>query len=276
MHVALHVGTRLYAPTHIRNQWNLLSVPVYAFNYLKSQLFPASISSAFVFGQAGYAVRDTLYPGEGFWIKFDSAQTIAIDGYVIPAETVAVIHGWNLLGSITSSVPPSSITSNPGGIITSEFFGYEGSYIPTDTLRPGKGYWVNVDQDGQLILSSSGSASPAAAIRIQRTHELPPSPPQDRNERPDLPAAFYLEQNYPNPFNPVTVIRYQIPDRGDVPVVLKIYNVFGQEIATLVNGIEGAGFKSVNWDATNSPSGLYFYKIRAGSFSDIKKMILIR
>ncbi|HTK81481.1 MAG TPA: S8 family serine peptidase [Bacteroidota bacterium] len=276
VHIALHVGTRMYAPTLIRNQWNLLSVPVYAFSYLKTQMFPTSVSSAFVFGQGGYAVKDTLYPGAGFWIKFDSVQTVAIDGYIIPSETVAVVHGWNLIGSITSSIAPFSITSNPGGIVTSEFFGYEGSYIPTDTLRPGKGYWVNVDQDGQLILSSGGAASPATAIRIRPTHEAPPSPPQERNERPDLPAAYYLEQNYPNPFNPITVIRYQIPAQGDVPVVLKIYNVFGQEIAALVNEIEGPGFKSASWDAATSPSGVYFYRLQAGSFSDIKKMILIR
>lgn len=89
-----------------------------------------------------------------------------------------------------------------------------------------------------------------------------------------LPKEFALGQNYPNPFNPVTTIRYQLPQSSHV--TLKIYNIFGQVVATLVDGAEHAGFKSVEWNAGNIPSGVYLYHLQAGNFVETKKMILLR
>ncbi len=94
-----------------------------------------------------------------------------------------------------------------------------------------------------------------------------------------LPTTFALEQNYPNPFNPSTTIKYQIPDVGTqraVSVSLKIYNILGQAVATLVDAEQEAGFKSVTFDASDLPSGVYIYKITAGTFTEQKKMLLIR
>ena len=93
---------------------------------------------------------------------------------------------------------------------------------------------------------------------------------------------FALSQNYPNPFNPTTIISYQLPVNSKVS--LKIYDLLGREIATLVNEEQPAGWKKVEWDATNVThhkagglaSGIYFYRIQAGTFVEIKKMILIR
>ena len=91
---------------------------------------------------------------------------------------------------------------------------------------------------------------------------------------PELPARFALDQNYPNPFNPLTVIRYQLPVGGKV--TLKVYNLLGQEVQTLVDEIQDAGFKSVEWDASGAPSGVYYYRINAGSFSQVRKMLLVK
>jgi len=90
----------------------------------------------------------------------------------------------------------------------------------------------------------------------------------------ELPVQFSLSQNYPNPFNPSTVINYSLPVDGIV--TLKIYNTIGQEVATLVNEMHDAGLKSVTWDASNMPSGIYYYKLQAGSFSDTKKLLLMK
>jgi hypothetical protein len=88
------------------------------------------------------------------------------------------------------------------------------------------------------------------------------------------PSVFSLSQNYPNPFNPTTSIKYQISELSFVK--LKIYDVLGSEIITLVNDEKLAGSYSVEFDATGLPSGTYFYKLQAGKFVEIKKMVLMK
>ncbi len=85
---------------------------------------------------------------------------------------------------------------------------------------------------------------------------------------------YSLSQNYPNPFNPSTVIGYQLPVSGNV--TLKVFNVLGREVTTLVNEYKEAGKHSVEFDAAGLPSGVYFYRLNADSFSETKKMILLR
>lgn len=93
-------------------------------------------------------------------------------------------------------------------------------------------------------------------------------------DKPGKPYAFELEQSYPNPFNPTTTVQYSIPDRSRV--VLKVFNVLGQEVATLVDEVEDAGFKAVRFDASALTSGLYFYRLEAHGFVDVKKMLLLK
>jgi aminopeptidase N len=90
----------------------------------------------------------------------------------------------------------------------------------------------------------------------------------------NLPTSYSLEQNYPNPFNPYTIIEYSLPRNGFV--TLKVFNVLGKEVATLVNGQVEAGNYKVNFNALNLNSGVYFYKLESGSFVDTKKMILLK
>jgi hypothetical protein len=89
-----------------------------------------------------------------------------------------------------------------------------------------------------------------------------------------IPKTFALEQNYPNPFNPVTVIKYQLPSAEKVSV--KVFDILGKEVATLVNENKQPGYYEVSFDASNLASGLYFYRIEAGSFVETKKMMLIK
>ena len=89
-----------------------------------------------------------------------------------------------------------------------------------------------------------------------------------------VPSDFSLSQNYPNPFNPSTQISFSIPENSNV--VLKVYDVSGKEIATLVNETKSSGNYHVVFDASKYASGIYFYKITAGSFTDTRKMILLK
>ena len=90
----------------------------------------------------------------------------------------------------------------------------------------------------------------------------------------EVPSVFSLSQNYPNPFNPVTKISYALPKSG--LVTLRVYDILGKEVATLVNEVKNAGSYSVDFGASNFTSGVYFYKLESNGFSDIKKMMLIK
>ncbi|MBE0571547.1 MAG: T9SS type A sorting domain-containing protein [Ignavibacteriaceae bacterium] len=94
------------------------------------------------------------------------------------------------------------------------------------------------------------------------------------NGQNPIETEFKLEQNYPNPFNPTTSIQYAIGSRQFVTI--KVYDVLGNEIATLVNEEKPAGEYEVEFDAVGLPSGVYFYQLKSGSFTETKKMILLR
>lgn len=94
-----------------------------------------------------------------------------------------------------------------------------------------------------------------------------------------LPQTFSLSQNYPNPFNPTTIIEYALPK--DTRVKITIYNILGQKVKTLVDEFQSAGHKRIVWDSKNDKghevaSGIYFYKIKAGEFTDSKKMVILK
>jgi hypothetical protein len=98
-------------------------------------------------------------------------------------------------------------------------------------------------------------------------------------ESDSRPTTFAISQNYPNPFNPMTEIKFQIPEDNHVSIV--VYNVQGQFVADLMNEHKDAGFYNVRWDGTNAagmrmPTGVYIYRIEAGTYVDSKKMILLK
>ncbi len=90
----------------------------------------------------------------------------------------------------------------------------------------------------------------------------------------EVPSSYSLKQNYPNPFNPTTNINFSIPRSG--LVTLKVYDMVGREVASLVNEVKNAGSYIVGFNASNLPSGAYFYRVSAGDFVDTKKMLLIK
>jgi len=90
----------------------------------------------------------------------------------------------------------------------------------------------------------------------------------------NLPDHYSLNQNYPNPFNPSTQIKYALPSAGHV--TLAVYNVLGQRVTNLVDGFREAGEHTEQWDASGYGSGVYFYRLSAGSFTETKRMVLVK
>ena len=130
------------------------------------------------------------------------------------------------------------------------------------SLTNGANYWWKVR------VGNAAGWSPFSSVwrlRISTT---------DVAHNTEQPEAFALHQNYPNPFNPSTVIQYALPARSHV--VLSVYNMLGQLEATLVEGEKAAGYHEVRFDASGLPSGIYLYRLQAGTFIQTRKLALVR
>ncbi len=128
-----------------------------------------------------------------------------------------------------------------------------------NTASPGQWYYRlrQIDFDGTVHFSDGVQVDVVTGV----------------TEKP-LPKVFALDQNYPNPFNPSTKIEYAVPKESHV--LLEVYNVIGQKVATLVDEAKSAGYYSASFDASRFASGLYFYSMKAGNVSFLKKMMLVK
>ncbi len=261
------------------NKWNMVSLPLAMDNYTKSTLYPTAVSDAFSYAN-GYHTMTTLSNRQGYWLKFNGAQPVSMTGFLRDCDTIEVSQGWNMVGSISSPVEVSNIVSLTPGLVLSSFFEYANGYSAITTIQPAKGYWVRANVNGRFILSSVVSNQSAVnRITITPSSELPPPPPEEvNNNNSIIPNEYALEQNYPNPFNPTTEINYQLPVDGYVTLI--VYNSLGEEVISLVHGMQEAGYKSVTFDASHVASGMYYYRINAQAegktFTEIKKMILLK
>jgi len=259
--------------------WNLVSLPAEVATPGASVLYPSSNSR--LYGYDGvYVEAETLEFGRGYWVRLVEDEEVAITGAERLADTIDVSEGWNLIGSVSRPIPVSGIGSVPGGVATSTFFGFNGIYHEVDTLFPGAGYWVKAGEEGKLLLSAGAELPASARIVISSQREEPPPAPSGNDDAPfENPIArFSLVQNYPNPFNPTTMIRYYVAQVNNLryTVSLKVYDLLGRLVATLVDETKAPGEYSVSWDASQVPSGVYYYRLVTGTYSDSKKMILLR
>ncbi len=138
--------------------------------------------------------------------------------------------------------------------------------------------------DGSEIVTLPGISNTQGRIKIEAVDNIffdmsnanfTINPIGINNNQNGTPVEFGLMQNFPNPFNPVTILSYAIPKRS--AVTLKVYDAIGREIATLVNNeIKTEGYYNIEFDASQMPSGIYYYRLEAGIFSDTKKMVLVK
>ncbi|MDI6803365.1 MAG: T9SS type A sorting domain-containing protein, partial [Bacteroidota bacterium] len=143
---------------------------------------------------------------------------------------------------------------NPENALT-----YSVSFMPEGGL--GKPQIYNVETSGNLVIPKIKNG----IISLTTSGDM-------NSEKSK--HSYSLNENYPNPFNPNTVINYSIAEPNNVKLL--VHDILGREVKILVNEYQSAGLKTVNFDAGDLPSGVYFYKLTVGSFTSVKKMILMR
>lgn len=136
------------------------------------------------------------------------------------------------------------------------------SYTPAGSPAVGSYLWTVRASDGQISIMSPDTFSYVV---------IPPVSISDKREKVQ---GFSLFQNFPNPFNPTTMIEYEIP--VTTHVVVKVYNLLGTEIATLMEGMLTPGRYQISWNAEHQPAGVYFYRMHAGNYMETKKLVLLK
>ena len=210
----------------------------------------------------------------------DSIMKIFLDGNLIKQNAVT--------GLIASNTFPLTIGGQNGNFWNRNLNGkidevrissvarYDSNFIPTthfdNDIFTRTLYHFN-EGTGDIVYDSSGNNNNGTIFGAVWSSDVP-GVTKVLEETMMGPNEFSLSQNSPNPFNPNTQIKYSIPKSSQV--ALKIFNTPGEEIEILVNEEKTAGTYEVNWNAANLPSGVYFYRLQAGSFVESKKMILLK
>ncbi len=149
---------------HIRAKWNMVSLPLKVQDAHYLTIFPGALSQPFEHS-TGFP-PETLKIGKSYWMLFASDTNYLITGEPVHSITKELWAGWNMIGTLSYPIPISNIQTDPSGIIISDFFEYNAApgYEKVDTLIPGSGYWVKVNQAGNLILTSMGYPCPGTPM----------------------------------------------------------------------------------------------------------------
>jgi len=195
-------------------------------------------------------------------------HTVATDGFAFSPANLTITAGDTIefvLSSMHNALEVSQATWNANGTTSNGGFDVPFGGGELILTKSGTFYYVCTNHVG---LGMKGTITVASAAGVGAEH-------------PQLPGEFALAQNYPNPFNPTTAISYQLPTSSRV--MLKVYNVLGQVVQTLVDGMQDAGYKFAEWNAAAVPSGVYFYRLEATSTSDpgktfvqVRKSLLLK
>jgi hypothetical protein len=164
------------------------------------------------------------------------------------------------------SFPAVSCSNGPNGAMFMNYMDYTDDRCMF-MFTTGQSGRMNATISGvrSPILTSNGCGVGASPIVIEG---------HDNIINSNVPQSYTLLQNYPNPFNPSTVIKYGIPEQS--LVTIKVYDITGQVVAEIVNDVLAAGYYTASFDASNLSAGIYLYEIKAGDYSDTKKMVLIK
>jgi hypothetical protein len=213
---------------------------------------------------------------------FTSIVSISDGQFVVPDTAKITVLKTNVAPNFTQLLGADTLHANrtynfqlkaedPNGDLVTFSLGANppsGASITLDVFK----WIIGLDQIGNrsvTIRVSDGTLFKDTTLNITITTAV-----GVENERNGIPQNYGLKQNYPNPFNPSTKISYQLPQADYV--TLKVYNMVGKEVVTLINEEKPAGYYQVNFSSSDMPSGIYFYELKAGSYSEVRKMLLLK
>ena len=240
----------------IRQQWSPAAPPLPADTIYYENSSELLIPLPIVYGASRTTVDtvNDMLGGQGFTVTISKETVDGFGTLTIPQGSFPVLRITSL--DIEKSYSPQSL--DPISIDSM----YSVSFISNQGVRfevqIANGHPTSGETFAERVGTVVTSASPTAV----------------KTERSMTVNEFQLDQNFPNPFNPTTTVTFSIPQSGLTAV--KVYDLLGKEVATLINGNLSAGFYTVPFNASELPSGVYFYTLRSGNFTQTKKMILTK
>ncbi len=217
------------------------------------------ISAGTLCGQTG----DSLVPlagswgssgGDGAWLGWSVFSETGCSGYYVQR---ALDPDNQPPERLPFQRIPNSYQPCQGTIFESYGYSYHDTSVPTGF------WWYRLEQ---VRLDGTSRFALLSGMAVWGTSDVA--------EHGELPAEYALRQNYPNPFNPSTTIRYELPKTS--AVTLTVYDILGRQVSELVNERRDAGVHEVKFDASGLASGVYYYRLQAGSFVETRKLLLIR
>ena len=239
-----------------------------AFNWDLSSTHQVAVISPQTFGSTRYVFNNWSDNG-------DSSHSITT-GTVVSAYTANYKTQFKLITNASPSGIP--VTVSGGNVFYDSSATVNFSVSPTALVYNGKEYyfqrWNGTGIGSYNGTNPNGTITNMNNIIVQGAvfDTIPPIGIQNLNN--GVPQVFQLHQNYPNPFNPVTKIKFDIPKFSNVKI--RVYDVIGNEVAQLFNGELNAGYYEADFNASSYASGVYFYKIEAGDYNSVKRMILVK
>ncbi|MBN1996706.1 cellulase family glycosylhydrolase [candidate division KSB1 bacterium] len=269
--------------------WYMVSVAVVPADCSVSELFPEAAGNvAYEWNRntGSYEYVKQMEPEKGYWLAITAPAIRTVVGLPLSSFTRHFsTAGWDIVGSVSTDVEFVNPNDQPDNSVLLPAFEWVtglNQYIESDSIKSGHSYWIVLQQECDLTIGENVGKISKSNTGVKNTGnfdgDYPPGPP-DINWQADKPEKFILYQNFPNPFNNSTTIAFYL--NRENRVILSFYNIVGQEIKNLLDIRLLPGFHKIRWDGTDgsnipAPSGIYFYRITAGEFTSMRKMVLMR